>query len=643
MKYSLVIFLLINKVVVFGQDSTSVKQTDSLRRAVVQYTPYYSQPLMTAGIYVQAVLDSNLYKFNQGISIYNFLRGRVPGLVISPYAVLSVPGFRSEYYGSQSATVLIDGVPFNSAIGGYLNMNAWEYSNITVSPSTNALAFLDLPNSGIISLTSKSGAGFKRPTVEFNSTPLAGWREVQPMGGSKTTNKDWYVNNSLAFMQDFGAVDVRVSYNALKPWLSPSQYLVEEPMSHNLNLNLGHRLSNKGDIRLITNGTLRTQNDDYLRESNTNTPFPVPADTGRIQSKLGFLNVNLTARYQLNNWVRLTAQVALSAQDSSYEWRNTAYGIRTTEKQNGQKRASLYFNANKTLKQNITLSGFAGIQHTSIDTKRAQTANSSSADLTEGFNRTYLSGGSSLTYKDFVSTTTLVKLPVKEGDYANYSASGAFVFSQLLNLPALSHGKVRATIGKNHFTDYSSYPFQRYNFSFLPGRTTPMVSFEWGTDIGLLQDRFQLNFSRYVDKWETGNALLSEFERKGVEVLAMYNLIQRSSSTLKTQVATAWTNGDDFRGSLLVDYSYKNIFISAMSERLSLRSTFSDQSFTRLRDVTIGISLQPGWLSRLNVNAVQASLSAKNFYDFGDKNINDFESTTYYFSKSCVGSLTIKF
>jgi len=410
-------------------------------------------------------------------------------------------------------------------------------------------------------------------------------------------------------------------------------------MSHYLNLNLGYKLGSKGEVRLITNGTLRTQNEDYEQEANP----PSPADAGRIESKLNFLNVNLSARYQLSNWLRLTAQVALSTQDSSYELKSTAYGMRITEKQEGQKRASVYLNASKKLKQHLAVTGFAGIQHTSIDTKRTQTVDLSTADLDDAFTRTYLSSGTSLTYNGFVSTTALVKVPVEKNDYANYSVSGAFVFSQLLSLPVLSHGKVRATIGRNHFTDYSSYPFQRYDFSFLPDRTTPVVSFEWGMDVGLLKDRFQLNFSRYVETWETGNALFPEIERKGIEVLGQYNLIQKSKSVLKTQVATAWIYEDDFRGSLLVDYMFRNIYISAMAEKLSVHSVFTNQSFTRLRDVTIGVSLQPSWLSRLNVLAVQASLSAKNFYEFGSKNLYDFESTTYYFTKSYMGSLTIKF
>lgn len=635
-RYSIfLIALVVSYLQSVGQDSTSVK-IESLTAAVIQYTPYYSQSVNSAGTYVKVVQDSNLVKYNPGISVYNYLRGRVPNLVISPYAVLSAPGFRSEYYGTQAATVMVDGVPFNGVIGSYLNMNAWEYSSITASPSTLALAFLDLPSNGIINLTSKSGAGYKKLAIEFNTTPLVGVRELQGgRGGNSVTYEDWHWSNSLALMKDFGDTDVRVSFNLLAPRVKPDLGGLKIPTSHYVNLNLGHRLGDRGEVRLITNSTLRPQSESYDRPA---TPS-LPAESGRVESKLLFLNLNLTARYRFTNWLGLTAQTVLTAQDSSYEAQSSIINNRTTETSDGQKRANLHVTLNKKIKH-FALTGFAGVQYLWLQTDRNRTFGQLSADFSQTFDRTYAAGGTSASYKDFANASVMVKVPLSESDETNYSVAGSVLFAQVIKLPWLSAGKIRGATGKNYFTDYSSYPYQQFNDSQPLGRTRPITSYEWGADFGFFQNKLEVQVTRFNDKWSGA----FEIVRKGVESSLAYSFVQRNSSTLKTQLITAWINeGNDFRGSVLVDYLYKNFFVSAMAERVSISYFFANQNFTRLRDLSVGFSLQPEWLTKANIRVINLSFSARNIYDFGGESLNDYEVVNFEFIKSYMGSLTIKF
>ncbi|MBX2901520.1 MAG: hypothetical protein KF775_17850 [Cyclobacteriaceae bacterium] len=617
------------------------KNDSTTKQEVIHYTPYYSQPVATAGTYVKSVADSNLFKFGPGIDVYNFLRGRVPNLVISPYVMLGPPGFRTEYYGMQAATVLVDGVPFNGAIGEYLNMSAWEYSSITASPSALALSFLDVPNKGIISLASRSGAGYKKLGVEFNSTPLAGVREFKttnPGGGtSSITYQDWYWRNSIALLKDFGATDMRVSFSTMAPWMKPDEVGMKKPMSHFLNLNLGHKLGSQGEVRLLANTTLRPQSEKF---NNPPTQW-FPANEGYVDSKLLFLNLNLSGHYKFTDWLKVTAQTILTTQDSSYESQSTLIANRSTQKNDSQKRANLYLNFTKNIK-GFAWSGFAGVQYQVLRTHRARTYLQNSGEFSHTFERTYASGGTSVTYKDLATLSAFIKAPLNGADSVNYSFSGTFNVASVVKVDWLTTAKVRAATGKNYFTNISSYPYQLFT-DWQPLRAAiPVTSYEWGVDAGFFQNKLEIQITRFHEV--LGYSPGSEIVIKGIEGALGYRLVGSGNSTLKTQLASAWMNeGNDFRGSVLIDYMYNNLFVSAMAERIALSSVFTNQRFTRLRDVTVGLSIRPEWLAQAGMQSIDVSLSARNIFDFGGESLNDFEVINFDFIKSYMGSLTIRF
>lgn len=616
---------------IIAQDTTRVAQRDTVETNVVQVTPYFAQNVHTSGIYVKKIDNPELLRFSSGVSIFNVLRGQVPGLVISPYVVTDVPGFRYEYYSQKSASVLIDGIPFNAAVADYLNFNASEISTITAIPQANSLSFLDLPTTGAISLTSKNGEGFDTPTFEYNTNLLAGWEERNTRTGS-FTEKDWNLYNSLSYSQDFGKLDMRVSYGAMNRWLRPATF--NYPMSHFLNLNTGYKLNDRGEVRAIVSATLRKRESNYTRAEIT-SPFPIPADTINEELNQQFLIANISAKYNLNNWLRLTGQIAMSTHDSVFNRESTQLSY-SKHRKDGQVQANAYLVANKSIGSSIEVTGFAGVQHASMKLSVGDFSGSGE----QRFERTYLSGGSEIGYKKYLFTKLLLKVPVSQNDNLNYSLSGSFIFSELFKTLPMTSGKLRGSYGRNHFTDYSTYPWQRS--AFIVSRSISLVtSLEWGADFSFVDKRLLVSLTRFNDKWDVD--FPGVLEQKGFEGDVSYLLVRKPNSNLKTGAVFSFFGDDDFRGSLLAQLTKGKNFISIMVERVSITMFSDSQSFTRLRDISIGHSIGNDQSSKSWLNQIDIGISARNIYDFNNSRFADYEQQTFDFIKSININISLKF
>jgi len=608
-----------------AQDTAPIEQ-DSLNWESVLYTSYYSQSLAASGTYVKVVQDSNLFKFSSGVSVFNVLRGQVPGLVISPFAVLGVPGFRYEYYSQKSASVLLDGIPFNASITDYLNFNASEFSEVTVVPSPNALSFLDLPTTGAVILTSKNGKGITKPTFECHSNLLMGWAERGSRSGT-FTEKDWNLYNSLSYAQDFGKLDIRLSYGAINRWPSDRFIRPEYPMSHFLKFNAGYKLGNRGEIRAVLSATLRKQNETTITEEITN-PFPIPADTAYTALNQQFVTANLTAGYRLTDWLRLTGQLSVSAHDSTYTGESTQSSV-SRQRKDGQAQVNTYAVVNKSFGSSLEVSGFAGLQYATMKLS----LDDFTGNGEQNFDLSYLSTGTSVGFRKYMFTNLLLKVPLSENDKINYSVSGSFVFSELFKSIPISSGKIRYSFGRNNFTDYSSYPWQRSTF-IVSRPIRPVASMELGGDFSFLDERLLVSLTHFNDKWAVDLPGISELQRKGFEGDISYLLIRKARANLKTGAVFSFFGDGDFRGSLLAQLTRGKSFISIMAERVSITLLADSQSFTRLRDITIGQSIGAGLLSKTWLSHLNLGISVRNIYDFTSSRNADYENQNFDFVKS---------
>lgn len=611
-----------------AQDTTRVVQNDTVRAKLVQVTPYYSQDLHISTNYLKNIDDADLLGFSSGVSIFNALRGQIPGLVISPCVITGVPGFRYEYYSRKNAAVLLDGIPFNASIADYLNFNASEFSAITALPSPNSLSFLDLPTTGAISLTSKNGEGFGKPTFEYNTNLLAGWEEFNTPIGTFREKKYWNLYNSLSYSQDFGKLDMRASYSAMNRWVNPGS--IKSPMSHFLKINTGYKLSDRGEIRTIVSAMLRKRELSY-------NPFSMPSEIVNEELNQRFLTGNISAKYGLNNWLKLTGQVSFSAHDSLFNRESSQYSF-SKRRKDGQVQANAYLVAIGSMESSMKISGFAGIQHTNM----RLTLRDFTGTGKQPFERTYLSGGSEIGYKKYLFTKLLLKVPVSKNDKLNYSVSGSFVFSELFKNLSIFSGKIRASFGKNHFTADSSYPWQRSTF-ILSRSILPVTSLEWGADFSFIQERFSVSVTRFVDKWEVNPPRVITLEKKGFEGDVSYLLIRKPKSNLKTGAVFSFFGDSDFRGSLLAQLTKNKSFVNVIVERVSITTWHDSQSFTRLREVTVGQNISGGFLEKTWLKHINLGISARNIYDFQASQLSDYEELDFDFIKSIHLNLTMVF
>jgi hypothetical protein len=612
----------------YAQDSVRIALPDSTQRKSIAVTPYYKQEIRSSGSYIKKIEDADLLRFSSGLSIFNVLRGQVPGLVISPYAVMAVPGFRYEYWSQKNASVLIDGIPFNASITSYLNFNASEFSTIAAIPSANSLSFLDLPTTGAISLTSKSGEGYDKPAFEYNTNVLAGWEEVNSRTGS-FTEKDWNLYNTLSYSQDFGRLDMRASYSAMNSWLKPGS--IKSPMSHFLKLNAGYKLGDQGEVRTIVSALLRKREISY-------SPFSMPAEVVNEELNQRFLTGNISAKYGLNDWLTVTGQISVSTHDSLFNRESSQFSY-SRHRKDGQVQANTYIVANRSTGSPVEISGFAGVQHTIMKIS----LNDFTGTGEQRFGRTYLSGGSEIGYKKYLFTNMLLKVPVSQNDKLNYSISGSFVFSELFkNLP-MTFGKARGSFGRNHFTDYATYPWQRSAF-IISRSLVPVTSLEWGADFSFVDNRLLVSLIRFNDKWEVNFPGISEIERKGFEGDVSYLFVRKPNANLKTGAVFSFINDDDFRGSLLVQLTRGRSFISIMAERVSITTLYTGtQSFTRLRDITIGQSIGQDLSSKYWLSQINIGICARNVYDFNSSRFTDYEQQNFAFIKSVNVNISLEF
>src|SRR6188768_3730962 len=137
MKRFLVVCLLLPFFSVQGRTlSMDILQDTVILNDTLHITPYFGNT-QARSLGNFAVLNQNEIAFQTyaGSSVLNTLRGHTPNFSIGANTSTATPGLRAG-----ESMLVIDGLPLNSGIGSYYNMNAFDYQRIYALSSGNAVA-----------------------------------------------------------------------------------------------------------------------------------------------------------------------------------------------------------------------------------------------------------------------------------------------------------------------------------------------------------------------------------------------------------------------------------------------------------------------------------------------------------------------
>ncbi len=649
-----------------AQDTLRTVAADT--SGIVKVAPYYQLDLRLANSYVSQWNYASDLKLSSGVSIFNALRGKVPGLTIPAYVDLAnASGLRTgPSQTANDALLIIDGVPFNNEIGSYRNLNAFDYASIAVFSNTNALSFLGGTKSGAFVLTSKSGEGMDKPLFEFNAYGTYAWEEVKDfMTGMPKKITEWSMANSFAYSRDFGKLDTRISYTLQKKYGTG----FAEPYIHYLKANTGWAVSPKLNLRLIIDGRYSSYNDPI-------PAGPTPSPFGQSANTSTYISGNLVAKFRVNEWLSLTSQLSTGSYFANNTLTGTSAG-RDFKNTDSYQQANLLANADKQLGK-VKLSGLAGYQvfiqdiHENSSSYGPYTGNTE-AEWSDRY--PHLLGQASFTYANRVN----VSGHFREGTHSNptnnnavaSARSGGFslIFTDWIGRSFLNSGKLRASIGSHTVVPYSSYPIPNFNayfqgnFQLYPYE---VHNKEVGLDLGFLRSRLLPSLNYYQNEqelfdipnwlgditnykthgWETDirfdawNTAYLHYQTGIVlsSSISQIHIDGVSQPESSTYTRVGWNNQLKLRNlqiNLLIEsyHNYSGYFVN---------TGFVDASFTLLRDLSFSFNLPATTLFGLETRSMTLSVIGRNLIKLGGSGADvDVASGLSVFRKSASINLNI--
>lgn len=654
-------------VCVYSQDSVRVVEIDTL--STVSIGLYGNLDVKTSSHYVRKFNYAEILNSSSGVSIFNALRGRVPGLTIPAYFELAnASGLRTgPFTFAYDALLVIDGLPFNNDIGSYLNLNAFDYSSIAAFSSTSALNFLGGANSGAFVLTSKSGKDITKPSYEFNSYATYGWETItNPLSGQNVDVNEWNLTNSFAYSQDYGKIDTRISYT-----LQKKLYLdFGEPFIHYLKANTGLVASHNFDLRLIVDGRYSSSDDTIPLVG----PPPSSANASKSETYLGG---NLMGKYRISDNIFLTSQIGVGSYHLSNKTTGQSYG-QEANTSNGFTQANLLVNGLKRIGK-VNLSGFAGYQwyKQSIETDGLSYGGPfpGSAESKWVDNYPYVLGQASLTVDDRFGLSWHFRNGSHDGDNGNSPASAnsvgaSLLFGDWLGFSFLNFAKLRANLGSHTVVLLGNYPNPENQRDIFPAtRWYPydVNNAEAGLDLGFLASRLNmtLNFYQNVETYSVHNSSndITKYSTSGYEVDLRYEALRNDKTQFQSGIVMSnsisqfevdgvnrpeskpylrwgWSNSFKFKSlqlSFLIE-SVKNFTGYASN------TGFVDASFTVLRDASLSVKLPVTTLFGLQTSSMTLSIVGRNLTKFGGTGPDvDYASGLSIFRKSASINLNLTF
>lgn len=634
-----------------AQDTTRLAASDS-STTQIDVTPYYSYDLNNVTSYVRKIDDKDRLQFASGISIFNVLRGQLPSMTMPAYFnEAGVAGVRTQVFDYiVDSPVIIDGVPLNSSISSYLNLNAFDFSSISAFSNTNALNFISTAGKGAFVLSTKTGKDIQKPMVEFNTFATLG-RDGPATSVRK--NREWNLAHAIAFSQDFGLIDARVSYTSQKKYPE----FGDQPYVHNLRLNAGLVSDGKLEIRLYLDSR-------FSRSTNKfDSAFVRPLPREITTRDFGVLG-NLVARYQIVSWLAVTSQAVFAENFNSSRFMTTK-GEVVRRRNNTYRQVNFLIKFDRRISSQIDISGFAGVQHGSQSLRlysRASDELYGGGPMQERWadrSPVWLAQ-TSITYGD----AFVLSYHRRSGNYQGFyvpekrmtasSISGAIILSELVKMP-LSQAKIRASLGEQEDADYTSYPIIEVlssPTSFRNQKPFELDNLEAGIDIGMVHNKLLIS-TNYFRNQRSDNA--TSTKQYGWEADVRWRTIFRGDMRLESGMVGSWlrTRVEQFfsggmtgepvtRFSVFNKLSFGPVVGSFLIESASYQLGtlgFQRSSFTKLRDVSLGFRLPSS-----SLDSVMLCFSGRNLVKLGGTGIDAEESYIISaFEKSFSVSLDVTF
>jgi hypothetical protein len=632
---------------IFAQSAT---EKDSAEVNQINITPnQHPTDLNAIGSSVYVISDSLAMQTFAGANVLNTLRGNVPNIIFDSNLMN-----RGASLLGTNQPLIIDGVVYTGLIGDYYNLNAFEYKKVyAFNSGVSLLHYGDPVANGGIFLESKTGKDMITPTWELNSYLTYGWEtpgNYSSVGSvpneARGTIDHFNFGNSLAYMQDFGAVDTRVSYNYT---FAPNNNFVRESRTgnHNFKVNTGFDIGKRFTARVIF--------DQYYEKQHSDP---------RIKSNISFYNdeeeiiersthANLMLRYQPLSWLSITSQSTIGRAEFNIEEK---YGSKdeagTVEH---RKMANLFVTASKQITSRFGLNAFTGIQ----TSEHEYEASGSFGLATKGNTRNSVFLGSVLDYKKTIYANLNFRKTnnkLNEGNYSMYYESpyindGAFslatswIFSNTFKTDRsiLSYGKIRFMVGGQPFNYQMEYPLREGP----PGLDAWQTTTEFGTDLSFFNNRLFVSptvrsinqdieynglyqFSSRVWELTIGGSPVSREKFQWIikGIWGKYDTYRRAGTNTSIGLYPDW------RTSLSNQFLFGNTFITLLIDGVrgedyyqlysSFQRTFIDETQFRVRDLSIGHN----W-NTSSGNRASISISGRNLfrlYSESDYNIDGYTS-----------------
>jgi len=664
----------------------------------IQVTPYFLKAsARSLGNFAVTKPDRIGFQTYAGFNVLNTMRGHVPGLSQDP----NVLSGTSTLY-TNSALLVIDGMPVAQSIGDYYNLNSFDYQNIYALTGGNSTALYGGPGAdGAYFLESKTGENFSRPTFELNLSPMQTWNETTNLTGGTETSNQFLLANAIAYKQDFGVVDTRLSYRYA--WLPDGSAEGENHANyHNLRLNTGLSFS-RLQARLIL--------DDYYTNNEAEQSYfslgtPVQTTSKAVRKNL---QANLKLQYQILDWLSVSSQSSVGKiQDDNDRLVQTS----ETQIDREQRRAfvNVYASMHKRVHSNLLLTAFAGYQHEQIKIEASSVSPLNYMESWSEVKTHALLGGAGVQFKDYLYASLDYrrdKYSVFAPDHDNagtYAINTSFIFSETLgwNNSWFSFGKLRTSYGKNSVAFKQGYPAQwptaqlgnQYPNPDLHAGAKKM--FQTGVDLGFMNNRLTVNASYFDDHHEDYLSLralppwmgsggyvygnIGTLKTNGWDIIVGGTVIAKEDfsmtskliwTTYKTEIELdgmtpgSGSGGDDrtllgspspdWSGNFLHQVEYKSCFMSFLINyrkggdlvHLDYSSGFPevviiDGTIVRLFDLSLGYRLPASMLNKLSLQDAQFSASGRNLWTIYSKS-DDTENFSNVAPKNLSLSLTLVF
>jgi len=578
-------------------------QVDSVLRAdtaVVEqgFAALPGMPKSNVRLSAHSVVDASLKESGQfaaGISVYNTARGRVPGMQIDPYYQVDTLTWRNN-----SPLVVVDGVAFNQSIGNYYNLNAFEYDDMQMILGRNGTIAYGGGggNRGAIVLHSRSGEGFTKPTFDFNTYTTYAWNN------DYYSTSQWQLSNSLAYAQDFGKLDLRVSTNyTAQP---PGDTGFKGPSFWRLKANVGYTLE-RFSARLILNGNTGSLN------QSTQSGFPGgPLQSYTSQAQDDLLQGNLVMSYRLTDWLSISSQASRShltndqksASDSYSQARTYDYRLDA---------GNFLLHANKSFSDAFSVTATAGWMGNSI-LSNATGSSSTTSGLSTSYEVTTHSMFASAEFgfknKLFLGSTfrrDFADFYIWSDAYSAYSVFSSYSFNHLID-PAgkvLSFAKIRASYGHNDNRMDTSVPRVGTLYPFRSVQSAG--AFETGLEAGFMRGRIQFMVNYFQNKSYSPGPMTAPIDPAtgytvttfgayyntildGFELLARMKVLEKKRITLTTQLIAGWntTSIERLSGSFVSgNYDWPSPYPDWTGGWLN-QVTFGKFSLSMLIDISMG-------------------------------------------------------